>query len=87
LQSLYRGEESSEYIRVGITCSKKLGGAVIRNRAKRRLKHLATINLPLYGRPHWDYVLIGFKDKTVTRNYKAMTNDLKWALQKIHSTE
>ncbi len=38
-------------IRVGYTCSKKVGGAVVRNRAKRRLRAAAAEVLPLMGRP------------------------------------
>ena len=84
LQSIDRGCKSEPYIRVGVTCSKKLGGAVIRNRAKRRLRHLANKILPLHGLPHRDYVLIGLRYKTNSRKFVAMEDDLKCALRQIH---
>ena len=46
-------------VRVGITCSKKVGNAVVRNRAKRRLRAIAHEVLPTWGRGGFDYVLIG----------------------------
>jgi len=45
-------------IRVGYTASRKVGGAVARNRAKRRLRAAAATLLPLYGREGRDYVLV-----------------------------
>jgi ribonuclease P protein component len=50
-------------VRVGFTCSKKVGNAVARNRAKRRLREIARLTLPLEGRPGWDYVLMGGRTK------------------------
>jgi ribonuclease P protein component len=38
-------------IRVGFTATKKIGGSVERNRAKRRLREAARLLLPLHGRP------------------------------------
>ncbi|KCV82778.1 ribonuclease P protein component [Actibacterium atlanticum] len=70
--------------RVGFTCSKKVGNAVARNRAKRRLRALAREVLAQQGKPGWDYVLIGRKDVTATRDYMQMVKDLTRALQKLH---
>src|SRR5690606_13237265 len=45
-------------IRVGYTASKKVGGAVVRNRARRRLRALAREVLAVEAAPGYDYVLI-----------------------------
>ena len=72
-------------IRVGYTCSKKVGNAVARNRAKRRMREVARAVLPAFGNPGWDYVLIGRKDETAVRDMLALQADLKWALRKLHA--
>ncbi len=72
-------------IRVGFTCSKKLGNAVNRNRAKRRLREIARDVLPLEGKSGWDYVLIGKPHATAARDFADLTRDLSSALKKIHS--
>ncbi|MBO9455545.1 ribonuclease P protein component [Paracoccus sp. R12_1] len=71
--------------RVGFTCSKKVGNAVLRNRAKRRLREIARLCLPDAGMRGWDYVLIGRPGVTVSRDFTAMRDDLSRALRKIHS--
>lgn len=71
-------------IRVGFTCSKKLGNAVTRNRAKRRLRALARELLPELGRPGWDYVLIGKPGATVARPFELLKSDLRAAMGRIH---
>ncbi|KEP69400.1 ribonuclease P [Thioclava dalianensis] len=71
-------------IRIGFTCSKKLGNAVARNRAKRRLREIARAVLPEAGRPGWDYVLIGRPEATATRDFAALCTDLGEALNVIH---
>ena len=53
--------ELKEVFRVGYTVSKKVGGAIERNRAKRRLRAVAEKVLPQYARIGFDYVLIGRK--------------------------
>lgn len=78
------GEEASDCIRVGFTCSKKVGNAVARNRAKRRLREIARMILAEKGRPSWDYVLIGRKDVTATRDFKDLQGDLIFALKHVH---
>lgn len=76
--------EPPQGMRVGFTCSKKLGNAVTRNRAKRRLRAVARAVLPCAGRPGWDYVLVGRPEATVSRDFAAMTADLDTALARIH---
>ncbi|GAA0308735.1 ribonuclease P protein component [Rhodovulum strictum] len=78
------GEAEAERIRVGFTCSKKVGNAVARNRAKRRLREIARLVLPAHGREGWDYVLVGRPEITATRDFAAMQADLKRALAKVH---
>lgn len=77
-------EAPADLTRVGFTCSKKLGNAVTRNRAKRRLRAIARAVLPRAGRPGWDYVLVGRPEATVGRDFAAMTADLDAALARIH---
>jgi len=78
------GEAPAATIRVGFTCSKKVGNAVARNRAKRRLRALAREVLPEAGRPGWDYVLVGRPGATVARPFAALRADLVKALGRIH---
>ena len=71
----------------GFTCSRKLGNAVARNRAKRRLREIARVILPLHGRPGWDYVLVGRPEATATRDLEEMKADLMRALDRIHGSK
>jgi ribonuclease P protein component len=84
LQARQRGD-ASVAIRVGYTCSKKVGNAVTRNRAKRRLRELARAVLPRAGRPGWDYVLVGRPDATTDRNFALMLADLEAAIARVHA--
>jgi len=77
-------EPGPETIRVGFTCSRKVGNAVARNRAKRRLREAARLTLPSHGRHGWDYVLIGRPEATATRPFEAMLSDLEGALARVH---
>ncbi|MCB1335974.1 MAG: ribonuclease P protein component [Maritimibacter sp.] len=72
-------------IRVGFTASKKVGNAVARNRAKRRLRALARAVLAREGRPGWDYVLVARRDETAARPFSALEDDLSHALARIHA--
>lgn len=70
-------------LRVGYTASKKIGGAVVRNRAKRRLRAAAAAVLPLSGLPGTDYVLVARRD-TATRPFDSLVQDLAEALRAAH---
>ena len=72
-------------VRVGFTCSKKVGNAVARNKAKRRLREIARLTLPDSGRPGWDYVLVGRRSETAKRAFPEMLNDMARALAKVHT--
>lgn len=71
-------------VRVGFTASKKVGNAVARNRAKRRLREVARQVLPRLGRPGWDYVLVARPGVTVDRDFATLRADLEAALRRIH---
>ncbi len=82
-----KGKEDAHpaLIRVGFTCSKKVGNAVARNRAKRRLREVARAVLPTHGRAGWDYVLVGRPDTTGTLPLPQLQADLIRALTRIHA--
>ncbi len=79
------GEGVDGTIRVGFTCSKKVGKSVARNRAKRRLREVARAVLPHAGQPGWDYVLIGRVVVTASRAFASLIGDLEAALDRIHN--
>lgn len=82
LQALHRADDGP--LRVGFTCSKKVGNAVARNRAKRRLREIARLELPSHGRAGWDYVLIGRRDVTAALPLEQLRADLRRALEAVH---
>lgn len=69
-------------LRLGLTVSRKVGNAVQRNRARRRLRAAAEIVLPEAAAGGRDYVLIG-RRMTLTRPFPALLQDLHTALQKL----
>ena len=79
-----RGDDDPT-VRVGFTCSKKVGNAVARNRAKRRLRAVADAVLAEQAQPGWDYVLVGRPGVTIDRPFDALKGDLSYALRKIHA--
>jgi len=68
--------------RVGYTVSRKVGNAVSRNRAKRRLRAVAGQILPTHGRAGWDFVIIG-RQATLERPFQRLIGDLETALRKL----
>lgn len=69
-------------LRYGITASRKVGNAVTRNRAKRRLRALAVNHLPLVAAPGFDYVLIA-RQATASRPFAALIDDLNAAVSRL----
>jgi ribonuclease P protein component len=78
IQSLARGDEDSA-IGVGFTATKKIGGAVVRNRAKRRLREAARRLLPLHGEARHDYVFIA-RSGCPERDWTLLLDDITRAL-------
>jgi ribonuclease P protein component len=70
--------------RVGFTASRKVGNAVARNRAKRRLRAAAAAILPLSGRAAHDYVLVA-RTATLSRPFAQLRLDLRSALTAAHA--
>lgn len=85
LQAIKRLLPSDNAVRVGFTCSKKVGNAVARNRAKRRLREAARVCLTQLGRPGWDYVLIGRAQKTQNTSFDELLSDLRKSIEKVHT--
>lgn len=79
-----RRDDGQDTLRVGYTCSKKVGNAVARNRAKRRLREIARLVLPLHGKAGWDYVLVGRPATTAALPFDQLQKDLIRALNKVH---
>lgn len=79
-----RGEEQDgdAAIRVGFTASRKVGAAVERNRARRRLRAVVAQVLPELGQPGHDYVVIA-RGGTLTRRYQDLLGDLRTALKRV----
>lgn len=69
-------------MRVGFTASRKVGNAVVRNRAKRRMRAAAARVMPTLGRPGTDYVLIA-RAGTADRPFAELIADLEAALRRI----
>ncbi len=78
LQALPTGDGAP--LRLGFTATKKIGGAVVRNRAKRRLREAARLTLSTDAAPGWDLVLIA-RDATPARPFAQLLGDLRGALR------
>ena len=70
--------------RLGFTASKTLGGAVVRNRARRRLKEAVRQAAPEHAKGGYDYVLIA-RAGTVQGRFAELIKDLERALAKVHA--
>ncbi|MAK81140.1 ribonuclease P protein component [Phenylobacterium sp.] len=72
-------EDHAPLVRVGFTATRKVGGAVVRNRAKRRMRAAAHELLPALAQPGFDYVIIARSGAPV-RAWPRLLDDVKSAL-------
>ena len=75
--------DDAQVARFGFTATKGLGGAVVRNRARRRLKAAVRVAAPSHAMAGYDYVLIA-REGTVQRRFTELIKDLERALAKVH---
>jgi len=75
-------KDTDQAMRVGFTVTKKIGGAVIRNRMKRRFRALAREIVPARGFPGSDHVMIG-RAKGIERDYEQLRAELRSALDRL----
>jgi len=82
LQAAPQPPGTAEPLRLGFTASKKVGNAVVRNRARRRLREAARQVLPVEARSGLDLVLVARRD-TATRPFAQLLADLSRALARV----
>jgi ribonuclease P protein component len=75
-------KDSDPLIRVGFTVTKKIGGAVVRNRMKRRFRALAREIVPMNGIAGADHVMIGRSDG-IERDFSVLRSELTQALDRL----
>lgn len=79
VQDLAREDQAGAHIGLGFTATKRLGNAVVRNRAKRRLREAARLLAPLHAEPGHDYVLVA-RNGAPNRPWLRLLDDVKTAL-------
>ena len=77
-----RARDDSPLVRAGFTATKRIGGAVQRNRAKRRLREAVRQILPELAHPGFDYVFIA-RGGVTTRPWPRLLDDVKSALLRL----
>ena len=75
-------EKSQKECRVGYTATKKLGGAVVRNRIKRRLREAVRQVVPVHGKTGYDYVFIA-RSKVSTCDFSELVREMEFAFSRI----
>ena len=75
-------DDGSTTVRAGFTATKRVGNAVVRNRARRRLREAVRLVLPQLGRPGFDYVFIA-RGGTADRPWVRLLDDVKSALLRL----
>lgn len=76
------GDEATGNARLGFTATKKLGNAVVRNRAKRRMREAARLELSANPAPGHDIVLVA-REPIREAGFAAIRADLVLALNKL----
>jgi ribonuclease P protein component len=82
LAQVRQRDDGTAAIRVGFTATRRIGGAVVRNRAKRRLREAARLTLPGLASEGCDYVLIA-RSGVATRPWPRLLDDVKSALIRL----
>jgi ribonuclease P protein component len=75
-------EDGDPAMRLGITVSKKVGNAVVRNRMKRRFRAIARALLPEHGTAGADHVLIG-RPSGIERDFASLEAEFVKALTRL----
>jgi ribonuclease P protein component len=75
-------KDADPAMRVGFTVTKKIGGAVVRNRMKRRFRELAREIVPTHGLSGGDHVMIG-RSGGIERDFALLRSDLAGALERL----
>ena len=75
-------KDADPAMRVGFTVTKKIGGAVVRNRMKRRFRALAREIVPTKGLPGADHVMIG-RPRGIERDFGLLRAELADALDRL----
>lgn len=77
-------ENNGRVARFGFTATKRLGNAVTRNRARRRLKETVRLVASDMARAGYDYVVIA-RQGALTRSFGDIQNDLRAAFERVHN--
>ena len=75
----------AQVARVGFTVTKKIGGAVVRNRIRRRLKEAVRLTPNLETRPDHDYVVMAQRE-ALKRRFDLLQADLVKAFALVHAS-
>ncbi len=79
-----RKDEAADIARTGLTVSRKVGGAVQRNRVRRRLREIVRQVAPEGARAGYDYVVIA-RAAALTMGFDALRRDMESAFRSVHA--
>lgn len=83
-QDLQNQQNAKDFCRIGYTVSKKVGNAVARNKAKRRLREVFAKLANDYAKTHYDYIIIA-KKEIAEADFSKISSDLKFCLKRINN--